>query len=269
MTAFQDSSHPSLEPRLEGAPNFRDLGGIRCVDGRRVKPGRVFRSEILSRLTDADLEALRGFGIDAVCDLRHGAERMRHVNRWPAGCAPKVIGLPPGEGLEAVQGNGTQSRIADPDFDLAEAKALLAAGYRRMPRSLAGSVAAVFDHLRQPDAAPLLIHCTSGKDRSGFVCAMLLTALRVPREAIVHDYLLSRERYPLDSIRQMLQKNLGALPPGRLDALVDIATVSADYLDAAFEQIRVEFGGVDAYLEMVAGLNAAARSGLRELLLQA
>ena len=254
--------------RLEGAPNFRDLGGLPTVDGRRVRFGRVFRSELLNRVTDADLDRLRGTSIGAVCDLRHGIERSRQSNRWPEGLDVVTIGGPPADGLEAVQANGVQARIAQPDFDLDEARTALANGYRRMPQALAPSLAVVFDHLLAPDPAPLLVHCTSGKDRSGFVSAVLLSALGVRHEAIVEEYLLSRERTPTQHIRDMLVRFLGdRLPPGRLEALVDVALVSRAYLEAALAQIDQTWGGMDAYLEKAAGLDAGRRRELRARLL--
>ncbi len=259
---------PLIETRLAGAPNFRDLGGACTADGRRLRHGRIFRSEVLSGVTDADLALMRDLGIAVVCDLRQPAERERQRNRWPTGHLPQVLGLPPSEGIQAVQGDGVQSRITQPDFDPEEARAVMLAGYRLMPRTLAPALRCVLDHLSRTDAAPLLIHCTSGKDRSGFVCAMVLTALDVPREAILRDYLLSHERYPVDNIRQMLQRALGdALPPGRMELLLKLATVNADYLAAAFAQIESGHGGVDAYLRDEAGLDAERRRRLQDALL--
>lgn len=258
-----------MSPRLEGAPNFRDLGGYPAAGDRRVRFGRVFRSEVLTKVTDADLETIRELSIGAVCDLRHGVERSRQRNRWPEGLAVVTIGGEPEAGLEAVQANGVQARIADPDFDLDEARAALAAGYRRMPAALAPALADIFAHLASPDPAPLLIHCTSGKDRSGFTSAVVLAALGVPRASIHHEYLLSRERTPTDHIRGMLVRFLGdRLPPGRLDALVEIATVSPLYLDAAFAEIDGQWGSLDAYLASAVRVDAAMHERLRRNLLE-
>jgi protein-tyrosine phosphatase len=261
-------SMDAIEIRLEGAPNFRDLGGVRAADGRSLRRHRIYRSEILSQPTEGDLQILRRLQIAAVCDLRRGIERTRQANRLPRECQPRILGLPPGEGMEAVQPDGVQGRLAAADFDPAEAKAVLVAGYRPMPRVLAPSLDAVFRHLVDSDGAPLLIHCTSGKDRSGFVCAMLLSALAITREEIFRDYLLSRERYPLENIRRMLLGALGdMLPPGRMEVLLQLATANFYYLAAAFDQVDSEYGGVDEYLHHAAGLDAARRGALQAALL--
>ena len=60
----------TTELRLEGASNFRDIGGWTTADGRRLKRKRIFRSGELSQLTDADLDILRHLGIAFVADLR-------------------------------------------------------------------------------------------------------------------------------------------------------------------------------------------------------
>ncbi len=258
----------SIEIRLEGAPNFRDLGGARATDGRILRHHRLYRSEVLSRLTETDLQILRQLKIEAVCDLRYGVERAREINRWPTDHQPQALGFPPYAGMDAVQSNGVQGRLADPDFDPAEAKAFLMAGYRLMPGALAPSLSVVFQHLLDSGGAPLLIHCTSGKDRSGFVCAMLLSALDVSPEDIVRDYLLSRERYPVEKIRQKLLSAIGKpLPHGRMETLLNLATAHPDYLTAALDQIQTEYGGTDEYLRDAVGLDAAGRRRLQELLL--
>lgn len=253
---------------LRGAPNFRDLGGLPTRDHARVRRGRVFRSELLHRLDDEDLARLRDTGIAAVCDLRHGVERERHVNRWPEGMRPHVIGAAPGEGLQAVQNADLQRRIHEPDFDLDEARRVLLAGYRRMPEVLAPALRAVFAHLLADAAGPLLIHCTSGKDRSGFVCAVLLRALEVPDAVIWQDYLLSREHVPLAGIREMMRRAVPTLSETRIDALAELASVHADYLHAAFAQIDADYGSVERYLDQALGLDAARRETLQAQLLE-
>lgn len=259
----------SIETRLAGAPNFRDFGGAITRDGRRVRRGRLFRSEILSRATDTDIAVLRELNIAAVCDLRHGVERERQANRWPDDRPFLSIGTSPREGFDAAQGRDMPRRMAEPDFDLAEAKALLVFGYRRMPDVLAPSLRAIFDHLLDSGGGAVLVHCTSGKDRSGFVSAAILGALGAQPNAMFDDYLLSRDRFPIDHMRQMLQRSLGEhAPAGRLEALLEIASVHRDYLAAAFDEIEQSFGGFDRYLHDAAGLDTRRREQLRALLLE-
>jgi protein-tyrosine phosphatase len=254
--------------RLQGAPNFRDFGGVPAGGAFVVASGRLFRSDLLKDATNADLEILQHLGIKGVCDLRSAKERVRHANRWPEGSPVTAIGPVPEPGLEAVQAGNLRDRIIADEFDPAEAREALAAGYRQMPVSLGPSLRAVFEYLLETEAAPVLIHCTSGKDRSGFMAAMVLTALGAQRDAILVDYLLSRERTPKEPIRQMLRRTLGeALPEARLDMLLELTTVRAEYLDAAFAEIEQNHGGIELYLRDIAGLGPEELLFLRTQLL--
>ena len=257
------------DTRLQGAANFRDLGGLPTPDGRRLRHGQVFRSEVLDRLTGADLDILQGLSIGAVCDLRQAQERARRRNCWPPGAEPQSISESPAEGFEAVQTDEAARRVLAPDFEPAEGRAILIAAHRRMPAALARPLKEIFAHLLGEDPAPLLIHCTSGKDRSGFVCALLLSALGIERDAIYADYLLSAERYPKAQLKEALARGLGPqAPPGRLEMLIELVGVHQDYLGAAFDEIDGTYGGMARYLEQAAGLEPAAREVLQARLLR-
>jgi protein-tyrosine phosphatase len=50
---------------------------------------------------------------------------------------------------------------------------------------------AVVDAIASSERSPVLVHCASGKDRTGVVVAAVLLAIDVPRQVIVDEYLLS------------------------------------------------------------------------------
>ena len=103
---------------------------------------------------------------------------------------------------------------------------------------------------------PLVIHCAAGKDRTGFMAAMLLTALDVPADGVLEDYLATNTRVgPRESAR---------FAPEIMQVL---GTVQAEFLDAAFDVIASEFGGTGRYLAEAAGLDARRRARLQDLLL--
>ncbi|RYG98420.1 MAG: tyrosine-protein phosphatase, partial [Alphaproteobacteria bacterium] len=72
---------------LEGGYNLRDMGGYAAADGRSVRHGMLYRSGMMSMLTEADERHLAGLGIATVCDLRRAGERTKEPTRWcePAG----------------------------------------------------------------------------------------------------------------------------------------------------------------------------------------
>jgi protein-tyrosine phosphatase len=259
-------------PLLAAAPNFRDFGGHTTSDGRRVQRGRLFRSELLLGLTPRDLHTLAGLDIGLVCDLRSPGERSRMSNEWPEGSAPEILALDINAELSAVQPDKWTRRLADPTFDASRAHAALIDNYRRMPASYAADLRALFERLSRPDAPNTLVHCAAGKDRTGFVSAMILSALGVTREGVLEDYLATGELFTYERLVATRLRTIlhGAeLPEHAYASLRVLASVDLAFIDAALETVRTRFGGIDTYLQRECGLDAARREALRQNLLEA
>ncbi len=248
---------------LAGAPNFRDMGGCRSAGGGVVRPGHVFRSEALARLTDEDLRQVAALGIELVCDLRVADERQRAKSRWPAGRVAKMLYNARADALSAVRISGWRERIADPAFDAEAARQWILGAYAAMPHLFAEVLAELFAALKSPASPVTLVHCTAGKDRTGFVCALLLFALGVSRDDVFQNYLLTRVRCPPGVlVCRLLGDELDALPPRALDALLVMADVREEYLLATLDCIKRDFGGVDVYLRDACGLTPDGRADL-------
>jgi len=239
---------------LEGATNCRDLGDIRTADGRYLRCGLLYRSDSLAELTEADFERLEALGLHTVCDLRHESERIHKPNRLPAGTQIRQhsIGFLPRGAKELIPSLG-------PHSDEMAVHSALAGYYRRFPLDHASDYARMFDALLEPDALPALIHCTSGKDRTGFGIALILMALGVSREDIVADYLLSNLA-PRD-LRFMVPEGV---PESALSALMK---VRADYLEASFAAIDEHWSNEQCFLREALGLSDGVITQLRELML--
>ncbi len=238
--------------RLPGAPNFRDVGGLRTRDGRTLAQGRLLRSGQLGELQDNDIAALeRWLGTDVcVIDLRGAAERERRVCAWSQA---RVHSLP----IEPSIAHKLDALVAAGEPRLARiAVDLMTEAYRNFARNARDHVATLFEHALARHGRPLLVHCTAGKDRTGFMIAMILSALDVPREAILEDYLLTNQRVQV--------KDSKRYPREVMDVL---GTVRSDFLHAAFNTIDTEFGGTGAYLQSAASLNTERRARLQQSLL--
>lgn len=256
---------------LEAAPNFRDFGGYLTADGRRVQRGRLYRSELLLGLTPRDLDTLAALDIGLVCDLRSPGERARLSNDWPAGHVVETLALDVNAELSAVQPDKWTRRLADPGFDAERAHRALCDNYRRMPESYAADLRALFERLSDPQARPVLVHCAAGKDRTGFVCAMLLSALGVPHDTVVADYLATLSRFTYERlVATRLHSVLDGqpLPPHAEPPLRVLASVHPEFLASAFETVNQAFGGVERYLEDRCALTPIRRESLREALLR-
>lgn len=252
-------------PRLEGVSNFRSLAGIAARDGRVVRPHVLLRSERLNTLTPADWDALAGLGVGSIVDLRSERERQQHPNGTPESLREREIAASIDNDL---RGDPRLMDIFRADPTARGAAALMAEVYRRFHSHFRPRLPALFGRLLDVDGATL-IHCTAGKDRTGFTFALILTALDVPREQIYADYLRSGQWPGAAQHRDALARRMKRNGAGAdLDAVVDtVLGVRQSWLDLAIGEVEREYGTVLNYLERAAGLDAPRLTRLRDRLL--
>jgi protein-tyrosine phosphatase len=255
---------------LSGQPNFRDLGGYAATDGRRVKWGAVYRSGELSQLTEDDVGKLGALGIQTVVDLRSPEEvSARGKGRLPAGA--QVLPLP-------IASSDMFSRLI-PMFLKGDFSQVPPDLLDRVNRTLVRDFTAQFGGLLRAlsDAAnrPLVFHCTQGKDRAGFGSAMVLSALGVPWETVVEDYLLSNHfrKEANDKMLGMI-RNFAASQGGpdgeeiafsRVEGLLYVKEKS---LRAAHAEIIERHGSVETFLVDGLGCSSEGLQQLRDDLLE-
>jgi protein-tyrosine phosphatase len=260
---------PASRARILGAaPNFRNVSNLPAAEGRRIRSGLIYRSGAMDELDDADVAALRALSIRLCFDLRSRSERETAPSRWPEDASPRILAMEVATDIRVLDKELARWLADHPDRD--GATRLMHGIYRSMPVSCAPVLSRLFAELAEPDEAqPFLIHCTAGKDRTGFVVAMLLKALGVADALIFDDYLETNRHY--DRLRQdarisaLLQTVLGfALSH---DALQVVTCADRDYLAGAFKEVERAFGSVEQYLQSCAGLDAERRSRLQQLFL--
>lgn len=248
-------------PLLPGSPAFRDLGGMLTTDGRRLAPRRLFRADALNS-PDIDRDRLLPeLGLRLVCDLRNAEEReLARCLHW-LDPAPRSLHVELSANLAVPAAPLVRRMIAAPDPEAA--LALMRLTYASMPRAASSRLHVLFEALAGGEW-PAVIHCTAGKDRTGFTVAVLLAALGVDRDAIYADYLLGSRRDPLqvDSpSSRFLARLLGR------DLVPDEARfmngVRGEFLDASLEAIEREWGSMRSYLHQGLGLDEARLTRLR------
>ncbi|MFI7382300.1 tyrosine-protein phosphatase [Streptomyces sp. NPDC049813] len=259
---------PSTEPELSGVRNFRDVGGLPTVDGRRVRAGVLFRSGHLAHATAEDAAFLAGLGLHTVFDFRNAADqRLEGADVELPGT--RNVNLPlsdPADGAEFWQ------MVRDGDID--QLRALLAEGRaaNRMITSYRSIIAQrTAEHSRvlhalAEDSTPALMHCAAGKDRAGLSIAVTLLAVGVERDAIEADYLESNATHRRYKVRRSATAG-DAYSPEIMELLSPLFDARAAYLHAAFETIEQTWGSVDRYFEDGLRFGAADRDRLRERLL--
>ncbi len=253
---------------LAGAQNFRAVSPYEAAGGKRLKRNSIFRSGELSQLGDHDMEALRALNIRLVCDLRSGAEQSEYVSRWPGGTEHRQLDIPD---RDAASGNPEKmfALIASLPGAQGAERAMLNA-YRRKPRAYAQSLNALFTEILKGDALPLLVHCHAGKDRTGFIVAILLAALGVALPDIHEDYALTSRFFDVEDEAPRMAAwakrafNQDISP----EAARPLTEARPEYLTAALDEIDQSWGGMPRYLANAVGLDDKALTSLQSLLLE-
>jgi protein-tyrosine phosphatase len=247
---------------LEGALNFRDLGGYRSADGRRVRWGCVFRSDHLGGLTDADLAKLERLGVQVIVDYRGPGEHEATPSRIAADGAMVRMDRAIGDG--AVEGVSLYDRIVDgslTDFGVADLTTFYLATFEASATIFGEVLGLAADH----DRHAIVFHCTAGKDRTGLTAALLLAALGVDDPQILDDYELTN-RYRSGRRVEVLRPEL-AEQGIDIDRFLPLFTAPRRALADALIGLRERHGSIERYLTDRAGLTPDAIAQLRAHLL--
>ncbi|EFM12001.1 protein tyrosine/serine phosphatase [Paenibacillus curdlanolyticus YK9] len=252
---------------LQGVVNFRDLGGYATSDGRHVKWGKLFRSGELAGLTDADKLQLKTIGLKTIIDYRSNAEVAQKPDpalsgatniRMPA--MKEVEGSSNATDLNSLIATGDLSALGKPGEMLVEANK----GLVQAP----DAYVSLMDALLAEKTAPIVQHCTAGKDRAGLGSAIILLTLGVSESTVMDDFLLSNV-YRAEANKQAMAymgtiiKDADAL--ASLQALME---VRQEYLQAAIDTMKQQYGSIDGFIEKGLGVSKAERAKLQAMYLE-
>jgi protein tyrosine/serine phosphatase len=244
--------------RFDALDNFRDYGDYTTTAGRRVAPGRLFRSGHLARTSDADLDRLARLGLSAVIDLRRPSERRDQPSKRPPAFSGPVIESAHDDGGEAPH----MTFLRTADLTPESGRRFMTETYRRLPfePSHLDLFSRYFRLLGETDG-PVLIHCAAGKDRTGLLAALTHHLLGVHHDDMVADYLMTNIAVDLERRAPGIARQLEAMT-GRVashDAVVAFLGVEPVYLVTALAEIAARHGSTDAYLEQALGVDADLR----------
>jgi len=251
---------------LDGAPNFRDLGGYETADGRHVQWRQFYRSDDLGSLTDEDVKKVESLGLRLVCDFRSPMEREAEPDRLPTEHPPAVAELP--IGAESFMVKDLRERIGSGELEGLDLRGMMIEGNRQFATTYAPEYAAMFDRITKPENRPALVHCTAGKDRAGFASAMILSVLGVPRETVMEDFLLTIFFFVLPPPPKFILFTFSSLFRTDTELLRPLFGVEPAYLQAAFDAIDEKYGDFDAYRRTALGLDDAELEAFRAAVLE-
>lgn len=243
---------------MDGSLNLRDLGGWPTADGGTIAPGRLFRSDRLSELTEADLQRHDELGIRTVIDLRYEREVADDPSRlWSA--VENHVEIPMGGG--AADQKSFIERVFAGEMDEIDGE-WVGEAYIGMLTDHATDFGEAIS--TAVDKAPALFHCTAGKDRTGLFAMLVLSTCGVEREHILKDFDLSNE--------YRAEKRMAALAPTFAEKGLDVENFRAalgaprDAMEMAFAFLDREHGGPVNYLETTAGMGTDGVRSIRALL---
>lgn len=250
---------------MSATANFRDYGGHINRDGRQVVWGKLFRTGHMGEMSERDRQAIQQLNITAVCDFRRAEEAANQPSQLPEGLEPTSIVISPGSSIDlfsAIMEEGVKEQTID---------AFMQEINRDLARSHQASYRRMFDELLAHGERGSIIHCSAGKDRTGFGGLLVLGALGVDQQTILNDYLLTNQYVNIDREIARWENNYrnsgwsderSAEGGFNRDALGIILRVKASYLQAAMDTIEESFGGIERYLSEQIGLTEQERKAL-------
>ena len=273
VSAWADTQSPAKFERghsgqsvgVASVANLRDVGGYRTRDGLVVRTKLLYRSNQLSRISPDDLKKIAALGLKNDYDLRTASEREPAPDELPPGVNYVWLNVlvdsgqsGPAQIMKLLQ----NPKEANANLGGGKAEAMMVKAYREFVTlpSARKAFRQLFVDLGKEGDLPALFHCTTGKDRTGWAAATLLSLLGVPEEVILDDYLRSN-----DYILPAYQKTIDAFIKAGGDPAITqaILGVKAEYLKAAFDEMTSKYGTIEDYFSKALEIDSAGQRALR------
>jgi protein-tyrosine phosphatase len=223
---------------LEGPCNFRDLGGYPTALGGQTRWGRLYRSDSMHTITDADVPVLRDLGVRTAIDFRSNVE-IDHVGIGPLGDVSIThVHCPTFDG---------RRREDTPQFDGRTASEF----YALMLDAGAPAYIAAASAITRPDSMPAVFYCMAGKDRTGLFAALVLGLLGVPDDIVIADYALTQEVLVTIGERRVARERELADRLRWNDVPHDLRGAHAHVMEELLGLMRARWGSWEGYASAV------------------
>lgn len=262
MMVFNNKYRVKIATRnvnIPGIQNYRDLGGYKSSStGKLVRWGMLYRSAQIDSLECPAQRELKNLRIKTIIDFRTPEESNHYPQLQHEGFNIVHIPIATGNMNEVLLGiqegrikGDTINRIVE------RMNRDLVMNYRDEYKEL-------FEILLDRNSYPAIIHCSSGKGRTGIATALILAALGVNEDIIMQDYRLSNDYFNIPKASRYAYK----LPANSQEAITTIYTAKEDFLNAAKEEIEHTYSDVPTYLEKAIGLTPEKTRQLQCILLE-
>jgi protein-tyrosine phosphatase len=271
-TCTLSAQTPGSSLGLKSLPNCRDLGGYKTKDSLTIKRGLLYRCSQLYKVSEEDKKKLEALKLKTDFDLRTAREREAKPDEISSTTKNISLDMLADASEEAYikidevsRDPKRVSRVAG--GGTAEVETAMKQIYCDMVTlpSSKKALSEFLSALAKPSSAPALFHCSSGKDRTGWATAVLLTVLGVPKEQIIKDFEKSND-YILPAQKTVIENFVKAGgEPGIMPAILGVKAI---YLEAAFAEATRVFGSMDRYLTEGLGIDAVKQKAIRDAYLE-
>jgi len=255
---------------MKTIPNLRDVGGYKTSDGKTVALGVAYRSDTFNPMSAEEIKTLERLALKNDYDLRTTAEVKAMPDQLPPGVKYHLLNVladDKGAAAAEIESLLHQPKKANMVLGGGKIETLFRQVYREfitLP-SAKQSYRTLFQDLADPGLAPGVFHCTTGKDRTGWAAAALLTLLGVPKETVMADYMRTNE-YTLPQFQHAIDGFVAG--GGERSIALAVLGVKAEYLEASFDEVKKRYGTIEKYFAEGLGIDAAGQQALRARFLQ-
>lgn len=242
---------------MNNIKNFRDLGGYFTKSDNQMQWGMIFRSADLSSATLYDQERMRRLNIKTIIDFR----TENSASKYPILIHPNIkrVSIP----IIQMDSKALDDMMIDKNLTQSDAVRKVQDSYIGIIENNKDAFAKMFEVLLDYDNYPVVISGSLGKDRVGIASFLILSAVGVPQNVIVSDYLLSQESINVQSI----VKDVQSKPEYFQEAVTALFSVRPSYINYTIDYINQKYGSVDNYIEKELNLTTQNKNLLRKYLL--
>ncbi len=253
---------------LKGSFNFRDMGGLATQDGVYMKSDILYRSDELSKLSDSDLEIIRKINFKTIIDLRTPNERKHKIDRLPSGQNIHIVNIPI---YPTPDEPGTLKKffwLVTGKFKKVDFRKFTKEFYCRIAFKHPSQIEEIMNLVSHPENLPALIHCNGGKDRTGFMSAIIQLLTGVPYERVMEDYLLSND-FILPRIDRMFKPyKWMTLFHLSQESMRPMLEARIEYLGETLDTIFEKYNSIPCYLQDACGVNRETITRVQQLIRQ-
>ncbi len=221
---------------LEGATNFRDLGGYETSNGAKIKKGLIFRSDHLSNLSSSDINIIKDLGIKTICDFRSDAEMIENPSLFNQDSYPKLLHIP----IKTLGTQDLQELSSKENVTSEELASALQSHYVFYVNQHKEKYSLFLKNIAIGEI-PMVFHCFAGKDRTGFASLLLLGLMGVKKDIIIEDYLLTNKYYKGPTSGNNWNKTIS-------DKIKPLFEARIDYINAAFNEIEGRYEKIEDFV---------------------